>query len=305
MTQDASIVSPPLDPGLRRVIRASADRLIAVEEPFIRQLQYELATLVPDLARLRAEDGWVFCERMARTLLWAAVTDQPRDVIADTLRQLGARNWQDGFSETQYVSVAHALVRAVRDLSADDWSASMSSAWISYFMWVKPHLIFGAQQAAGRPSTGQHAVRDGAADAAGAVGSVGQTTGQHAVVRDAAAGYTTGQHAAVRDTPAGAGGAMGQTTGQHAVVRDAPVGQTTGQHAVMRDAPVGQTTGQHPAIRQGAGGQAADHAQTAARGSWRTQPAAPAGDVDLESIAGLLEDEDERWLRQISRFDDR
>jgi hypothetical protein len=150
VTQDGPIASPRLDPGLLRVIRASADRLIQLEDAFIRQLQYELATLIPDSARLRGPDGRVFCERMARTLLWVPVTGQPPDVIADTLRELGARNWLDGFPETQYVSVAHALVRAVRDLCADDWSASMSSAWISYFMWVKPHMMLGAQQADAR-----------------------------------------------------------------------------------------------------------------------------------------------------------
>jgi hypothetical protein len=150
MTQDAPVTPPPLDPGLLQVIRASADRLIELEDEFIRQLQYELATLIPDSASLRTAGGWVFCERMARTLLWAAVTDQPPDVVADTLRQLGARNWLDGFPESQYVSVVHALVRAVRDLCADDWSTSMSSAWISYFMWIKPYLMLGAQEAAFR-----------------------------------------------------------------------------------------------------------------------------------------------------------
>jgi hypothetical protein len=157
MTQDASLTPAPLDRGLLRVIRASAGRLIEQEDAFIRQLQYELATLIPDSASLRAAGGWAFCERMARTLLWVAVTDQPPDVIADTLRQLGARNWLDGFSETQYVSVAHALVRAVRDLCADDWSTSMSSAWISYFTWIRPYLMLGAHQAASQQAGGWNA----------------------------------------------------------------------------------------------------------------------------------------------------
>jgi hypothetical protein len=157
VTQDPSAAPSPLDPGLRRVIRASADRLIELEDPFIRQLQYELAALIPDSESLRAAGGWAFCERMARTLLWAAVTDQPPDVIADTLRKLGAWNWQDGFSETQYVSVVHALVRAVRDLSADDWSTSMSSSWISYFTWIKPYLMLGAHQAAAEEAAARRA----------------------------------------------------------------------------------------------------------------------------------------------------
>jgi len=163
VTQDPSITPSPLDPGLLRVIRASADRLIELEDAFIRQLQYELAALIPDSASLRGAGGWAFCERMARTLLWAAVTDQPPDVVAGTLGQLGARNWLDGFSETQYVSVAHALVRAVRDLCADDWSTSMSSAWISYFTWIRPYLMLGAQQAAAQQAADRKAASQQAA----------------------------------------------------------------------------------------------------------------------------------------------
>jgi hypothetical protein len=163
VTQDPAIVPPPLDPGLLRVIRASADRLIELQDAFIRQLQYELATLIPDSASIRDAGGWAFCERLARTLLWAAVTDQPPEVVADTLRQLGARNWLDGFPETQYVSVVHALVRAVRDLCADDWSTSMSSAWISYFTWIKPYLMLGAQQAAAQQAAARKAADQQAA----------------------------------------------------------------------------------------------------------------------------------------------
>jgi hypothetical protein len=163
VTQDPPIAPPPLDPGLLRVIRASADRLIQLEDAFTGQLQYELATLIPDSASLRTAGGWAFCDRMARTLLWAAVTDQPPDVVADILRQLGARNWLDGFSETQYVSVAHALVRAVRDLCADDWSTSMSSAWITYFTWIRPYLMLGAQQAAAQQAADRKAASQQAA----------------------------------------------------------------------------------------------------------------------------------------------
>lgn len=163
MTQDPPITPSPLDPGLLRVIRTSADRLIELEDAFIRQLQYELTTLIPDSASLRAAGGWAFCERMARTLLWVAGTDQPPNVVADTLRKLGARNWLDGFSETQYVSVVHALVRAVRDLCADDWSTSMSSAWISYFTWIKPYLMLGAQQAAAQRAADRKAASQQAA----------------------------------------------------------------------------------------------------------------------------------------------
>jgi len=140
----ASDPGPPLDPALLQVIRSSADRLTQLQDAFIRQLRADIITMIPDLAA----DGWALSDRMVRALLWAATTDQPPQVITDGLRWLGAANRREGFPETQYVSVAHALVRAVHVLSESDWSTSLGSAWISYFLWIKPYLMLGAQQAA-------------------------------------------------------------------------------------------------------------------------------------------------------------
>ena len=73
---------------------------------------------------------------MVRTLLWAARTDQPGHVVADVLRQAGAKNWSEGFPGDEYASVAHALVQTVRYLTPDDWSTSTGSAWVSFFVWA-------------------------------------------------------------------------------------------------------------------------------------------------------------------------
>ncbi len=144
MASDAAAGLPPLDPGRLQVIRSSAARLAPLQDAFIRQLHSDVVTLIPDLG----SDGWDFCERMVKAALWAATADQPAQVIADGLRWVGATNQLEGFPEAQYVSVAHALVRAVHALSEYDWSASLGSAWISYFLWMRPHLLLGAQQAA-------------------------------------------------------------------------------------------------------------------------------------------------------------
>lgn len=170
MANDLGYGAPPtelqpraLDPGALQVIRQSADRLAQMEYTFIRQLHYDVTRLIPDAAGTPAADMWAFCERMVRSLLWVALTDQPPQVIIDTLRQVGARNRFEGFPDAQYVSVAHALVRTVRDLSGNDWSASTGSAWISYFMWIKPHLLAGARQAAAEQAAAQAAAAQQAA----------------------------------------------------------------------------------------------------------------------------------------------
>jgi hypothetical protein len=145
----------PLDPGVRSAVRQSADRLARHEDAFIRQLRYDVNRLIPDSAIPPALDMRLFCERMVQLLLWATLTDESPHVVADTIRQVGAQNWYEGFPDAQYGNVAHALVQTVHYISAHDWSASTGSAWISYFMWLKPHLLTGAQRAAAQHTAAQ------------------------------------------------------------------------------------------------------------------------------------------------------
>ena len=68
-------------------------------------------------------------------------------MVAGALRRLGAVNQLAGFPDSQYLGLAHALLRAVRELTDDDWSTTLGSAWISYFQWIQRQLMIGAQQA--------------------------------------------------------------------------------------------------------------------------------------------------------------
>jgi hypothetical protein len=158
-------VPPPLgiDPQIWPFVRQSAGRLARNEDAFIQQLHGDIMRLVFDPAGARATDIWAFCQRTGHSLLWAALTDQPLGVVADTLREVGAQNWVEGCPDTLYGNLAHALVQTVRYLSAQDWSASMGSAWISYFMWIKPHLLAGAQQATERHAAERQAAERQAA----------------------------------------------------------------------------------------------------------------------------------------------
>jgi hypothetical protein len=150
---------PGLDPGTWPVVRQSAARLSRNQDAFIRQLHYDVTSLIPDAAVAPTLDMWAFCERIVQSLLWVALTDQPLGVIADTLRRVGAQSWVEGFPETQYVNVAHALVQTVHYLSDNDWSPSMGSVWISYFMWIRPHFVAGAQQAAAQHAAEREAAQ--------------------------------------------------------------------------------------------------------------------------------------------------
>jgi len=145
LNQSTSFAPP--DPGVLRVIRPTAARLTRQEDVFAEQLHYEVSSLIPDLPGDLSEDDWSFCQRTVQALLWAALTDEPAHVVAGALRRLGAVNELAGFPETQYLGLAHALLRAVRELADDEWSTTLGSAWISYFQWIQGHLVTGAQQA--------------------------------------------------------------------------------------------------------------------------------------------------------------
>lgn len=137
-------IAEPLDPALLELIGPSAGRLAQSQNAFTRLLHADLITMAPDLGT----DGWTFCDRMVRAVLWTVTSDRDPQVIADGMRWLGATNWREGFAADQYVSVAHALVRAVQELSGSDWSASLGSAWIGLFLWLEPYIILGAREAA-------------------------------------------------------------------------------------------------------------------------------------------------------------
>jgi hypothetical protein len=176
------------DSGIWSVIRRSAAALSSNEDAFIQELHYDITRLISDPAGAPAPDMWVFCERMVRSLLWVALTDQPLGVVADTLRQVGAQNWVEGFPDTLYGNVAHATVRTVHYLCAHDWSASMGSAWITYLMWIKPHLLAGAQQAAAQHAAVQRAAeREAAARRAAAELEAARVK---ALSRDSRGGHT-------------------------------------------------------------------------------------------------------------------
>jgi hemoglobin-like flavoprotein len=146
-----------LDPEALHLVRFSAGGLSAHLEDFTRRLHQDIVGLSPGLASRVAGRGWPFCDRMARAVIWVALTEESSPAAAGKLRQIGMDNWRDGFPDAEYVSVAHALIRAIRSLSENDWLTAMNSAWISCFQWMWPHLLAGARQAAAEQPVGRSA----------------------------------------------------------------------------------------------------------------------------------------------------
>jgi len=140
---------PPVDPAMLQLIRVSAGRLAAVEGTSVRRLHEDIGRIVWHMPG----NGGPFCERMIRTVLWTVLAEQPPNAIVDGLYWLGSTNQAEGFPASEYVSVGHALVRVVRDMSGEKWSTTMGSAWIRFYMWMQPYLQAAAQQVAAQQET--------------------------------------------------------------------------------------------------------------------------------------------------------
>jgi hypothetical protein len=146
----------PLDPAVLQAIRPSATRMAAAEDAFIQLLSEELGTLVSH----QPDRGWQLCERIARTVLWLALSDQSAEAAVQSLYWLGEANQADGFPASEYVTVGHALVRIAREMSGIKWTTTTGSAWIRFFMWLQPYLQAGAgQQVVPRQAARQEAAR--------------------------------------------------------------------------------------------------------------------------------------------------
>jgi hypothetical protein len=150
----------PLDPAVLQAIRPSATRMAAAEDAFVQLLSEELGTLV----RHQPDHGWQVCERIARTVLWLALSDQSAEAAVQSLYWLGEANQADGFPASEYVTVGHALVRIAREMSGIKWTTTTGSAWIRFFMWLQPYLQAGAgQRVVPRQAANQEAARQEAA----------------------------------------------------------------------------------------------------------------------------------------------
>jgi hypothetical protein len=145
---------PPLDPALLQVIRPSAGMLAGAEGSFVQLLHEDIENLLQQLP----DGGWGFCDRVVRTVLWIILADQPPQAAVEGLYWLGQTNQAEGFPASEYVSVGHALVRVVRDMSNEKWSTTTGSAWIRFFMWMQPYLLSAAQQVAAQQEAARRQV---------------------------------------------------------------------------------------------------------------------------------------------------
>lgn len=143
----AALVSPPPDPEVLRRLRPCVGALLQQPDRFVTLLHHHVRALVAGGVEHLAEQGWPICERTARAVLIGATGEHPASTVEAMLQQAGVDNFRDGFPGDQYLAVGHALLRAVHDAYPSEWSTSLGSSWIAYFVWVRTHLLRGGTAA--------------------------------------------------------------------------------------------------------------------------------------------------------------
>jgi hemoglobin-like flavoprotein len=118
-------------------------RPIALAQCFYAHL-FEMA---PAMRPMFADDMTAQMQRMCDVLLATiGALEDPADqpALERSLRALGVRH-RDHFHvrPEQYVYIAHALTRAVRDIAGAAWSGSLSSSWVGLTMWIIGQMLVG------------------------------------------------------------------------------------------------------------------------------------------------------------------
>jgi hemoglobin-like flavoprotein len=159
-------------PEVQSAVHGACQRLFAIERDFLDAFYVCLLQLVPVLRYTAPDQGRELSDGLARSVLWAALTDDSPEVIEATFQNVGSEYLRKGFPEDGYHGAGHALVRAAREVYTADWSSELSSAWVACYSWLGAHLQEGARRAReqGVPpvaSAGGPADRSGGADGFG------------------------------------------------------------------------------------------------------------------------------------------
>jgi hypothetical protein len=87
-------------------------------------------------------------------------------LVSEPLRNTGRYTMADVIDlRLRARPVRAAAARQCTNLTRGEWSTSTGSAWISFFMWMKPHLLAGAAQAAAQDAVARDAAaRDAVAE---------------------------------------------------------------------------------------------------------------------------------------------
>lgn len=139
--------TPRPEPDSARLVQLCCQRLLAVEPEFADAFHHALRELTPDVSGSSTGPDSSLSGALAHCVLWAALTHDRMEVVEGKVRDFAADHHTHGFPDDAYPNVGHALLRSVRNTLPAGWSSELSSSWVSYVLWLQPHLEAGARSA--------------------------------------------------------------------------------------------------------------------------------------------------------------
>jgi hemoglobin-like flavoprotein len=137
----------PQRPARRDVIAIKASLAAVRREPvaLAESFYAHLFEMAPATRAMFASDMTAQMQRMTDVLLGTLIAlEKETPALEAKLRALGVLHrdrWQ--VQPAHYLYIAHALTRAVRDVSGPAWSGSLSSSWIALTQWITGHMLIG------------------------------------------------------------------------------------------------------------------------------------------------------------------
>jgi hemoglobin-like flavoprotein len=147
-TTGSTAPAPRPAPQAARLVQFSCQRLLAVEPDFAEAFHSAVCELAPELALPTLPAARELSGGVAHCVLWAALTQDDAASVVRTVEGFAADHHGRGFPDDAYATICHALLRAVRAVLPTGWSSELSSSWVSYALWLQPHLRAGAGSAA-------------------------------------------------------------------------------------------------------------------------------------------------------------
>lgn len=159
MTQPATAgIGRPSAECLRN-IQLSCQLLQRHEGRFVDAFFHKVLEDVRWARELGPEQARPLCDGLARSVLWAGLSQDSDDLVGEAMREVGARYRQQGVPEQWYREFGKALLFAVRQMQPGEWGSLLSSDWVAYYLWLSEFIQAGELatrpgEAAARPGPG-------------------------------------------------------------------------------------------------------------------------------------------------------
>ncbi|GAA1984481.1 hypothetical protein [Catenulispora subtropica] len=157
-----------------RNVQLSCQLLQRHEGVFVDSFFHKVLDEVRWAGRMGPERARPLCDGLARSVLWAGLSQDSDELIERTMREVGANYKRQGVPDEWYRELGKSLLFAVRQMHPSDWGSLLSSDWVAYYMWLSEFIRLGALDAPAEDTSSEGA---GAATGTGGTPGAGGTPG--------------------------------------------------------------------------------------------------------------------------------